>query len=106
MIPRQHIHVDEQWGAKHLLRQHRPCTDSRACPARQYLQAVAEALQPCGRGAAFYLAAAVSDFFIPWRDMVRVHGCHSRAPRCTSAKIDKQLQGAAKNVADINKCAE
>jgi hypothetical protein len=38
---------------------------------RQYLRAIAEALRPCGRAAAFYLTAAVSDFFIPWADMVR-----------------------------------
>ena len=37
----------------------------------QYLRAIAEVLRPCGRDAAFYLAAAVSDFFVPWRDMVR-----------------------------------
>ena len=48
----------------------RAATDCRAL-ARQYLRAIAEALRPCGRHAAFYLAAAVSDFFIPWRDMVR-----------------------------------
>lgn len=41
---------------------------------RQYLRAIAEALRPCGRAAAFYLAAAVSDFFIPWKDMVSLTG--------------------------------
>ena len=36
----------------------------------QFLQLIAETLRPLGRGAAFYLAAAVSDFFVPWSEMV------------------------------------
>lgn len=36
----------------------------------QFLQLIAEALRPLGPRAAFYLAAAVSDFFVPWADMV------------------------------------
>ncbi len=36
----------------------------------QKLRAIALALQRCGPRAAFYLAAAVSDFYIPWPDMV------------------------------------
>ena len=32
----------------------------------QYLQIIALALRECKRQAAFYLAAAVSDFYIPW----------------------------------------
>ncbi len=61
---------------------------------RQYLRAIAEALRPCGRAAAFYLAAAVSDFFIPWSDMVRTavpaspslaqHVLCTYAPSCNS----------------------
>lgn len=37
----------------------------------QYLRALAAALAPCGPSALFYLAAAVSDFFMPWAEMVR-----------------------------------
>ncbi len=40
-------------------------------PRLQFLQVIAEAVRPLGRRAAFYLAAAVSDFFVPWADMVR-----------------------------------
>lgn len=36
----------------------------------QYLEVIAAALRPLGSQAAFYLAAAVSDFYIPWPDMV------------------------------------
>ena len=36
----------------------------------QSLRAIAEELRPLGRHAAFYLAAAVSDFYIPWPQMV------------------------------------
>ena len=38
----------------------------------QSLRAIAEELRPLGRHAAFYLAAAVSDFYIPWPQMVRL----------------------------------
>ncbi len=31
---------------------------------------ISEGLRPFGRRAAFYLAAAVSDFYIPWSSMV------------------------------------
>ena len=37
----------------------------------QSLRAIAQQLRPLGRNAAFYLAAAVSDFYIPWPQMVR-----------------------------------
>jgi len=37
----------------------------------QFLQIVALTLRGCGRQASFYLAAAVSDFYIPWKDLVR-----------------------------------
>ena len=40
----------------------------------QTLRIIAEQLRPLGRRAAFYLAAAVSDFYIPWPQMVRI-GC-------------------------------
>lgn len=44
-------------------------------PARpQYLRAIAAALAPGGPAVLFYLAAAVSDFFMPWADMVRGAG--------------------------------
>ncbi|CAL8463214.1 g2748 [Coccomyxa elongata] len=36
----------------------------------QCLRVIAAGLRPCGRLAAFYLAAAVSDFYIPWSQMV------------------------------------
>jgi hypothetical protein len=36
----------------------------------QYLHALAGALEPCGPSVLFYLAAAVSDFYMPWPDMV------------------------------------
>ena len=39
--------------------------------AAQSLRAIAGALRPCGPKAAFYLAAAVSDFYVPWPRMVR-----------------------------------
>jgi len=34
-----------------------------------YLEALSTALAPLGRSIIFYLAAAVSDFFVPWRDL-------------------------------------
>lgn len=37
----------------------------------QSLRTIAAALRPCGPQAAFYLAAAVSDFYVPWPRMVR-----------------------------------
>lgn len=36
----------------------------------QYLKTISDCLRPCGKKAAFYLAAAVSDFFLPWKQMV------------------------------------
>ncbi|BDA44561.1 Phosphopantothenate-cysteine ligase 2 [Coccomyxa sp. Obi] len=36
----------------------------------QCLRVISAGLRPCGRQAAFYLAAAVSDFYIPWSQMV------------------------------------
>ena len=38
----------------------------------QSLRTIAGELRPLGRQAAFYLAAAVSDFYIPWPQMVRL----------------------------------
>lgn len=35
----------------------------------QYLERIARAMAPLGRMALLLLAAAVSDFFIPWKDM-------------------------------------
>ena len=43
--------------------------------AAQSLRAIAGALRRCGPRAAFYLAAAVSDFYIPWSSMVGCVGC-------------------------------
>ena len=57
-------------------------------PLRQYLRAIAEELRPHGRDAAFYLAAAVSDFFIPWRDMVR-ECC--RCTQCCACPVPQEL---------------
>jgi hypothetical protein len=37
----------------------------------QYLKAIALASSVLGQQMSFYLAAAVSDFYIPWSDMVR-----------------------------------
>lgn len=39
--------------------------------AVQLLRLVAEAVSPHGRQVLFYLAAAVSDFFVPWQQLVR-----------------------------------
>ena len=61
--------------------------------ALQSLRTIAEALRPLGRHAVFYLAAAVSDFYIPWPQMVRLvfalqsltlerHDPCQCAPRC------------------------
>ena len=47
----------------------------------QYLRAISAALEPCGPAVLFYLAAAVSDFFMPWEDMVRVGGRGGRGRR-------------------------
>lgn len=41
-------------------------------PLIQYLKTVACILQPMGPRVLFYLAAAVSDFYIPWNQMVRL----------------------------------
>mmetsp|Transcript_10404 Transcript_10404/g.12188 ORF Transcript_10404/g.12188 Transcript_10404/m.12188 type:complete len:434 (-) Transcript_10404:243-1544(-) len=35
----------------------------------QLLRIIGEAVQPCGKFAAFYLAAAVSDFYVPWNQL-------------------------------------
>lgn len=51
-----------------------------ALPLLQYLKAIAGALAAVGPNALFYLAAAVSDFYLPWQEMVR--GC-SGARACT-----------------------
>jgi hypothetical protein len=40
----------------------------------QYLRAVARAAAPYGGDCMFYLAAAVSDFYIPWDSLVRAWG--------------------------------
>jgi len=37
-----------------------------------YLQAVAQSLAGCGRSAMMYLAAAVSDFYIPTSDLASI----------------------------------
>lgn len=37
----------------------------------QYLRAIAQALAPLGPQVVFYLAAAVSDFYLPWSELVR-----------------------------------
>ncbi|KAL3139989.1 hypothetical protein ABBQ38_004275 [Trebouxia sp. C0009 RCD-2024] len=36
----------------------------------QFLRCISDNLRPCGKRAAFFLAAAVSDFFLPWSQMV------------------------------------
>jgi phosphopantothenate-cysteine ligase len=38
----------------------------------QMLQMVAASLRSLGAHAVFYLAAAVSDFYVPWQSMVMV----------------------------------
>jgi len=37
----------------------------------QYLKAIGKALSPLGHQVVFYLAAAVSDFYLPWTELVR-----------------------------------
>lgn len=37
----------------------------------QFLEVIARALDDCGDAVLFYLAAAVSDYYIPWERMVR-----------------------------------
>lgn len=37
----------------------------------QYLRAIGQALSPLGPQVVFYLAAAVSDFYLPWSELVR-----------------------------------
>jgi hypothetical protein len=52
--------------------QHGACTSPDRTPgplAPQYLRLVAELLQPFGSQAMFYLAAAVSDFYVPWGEL-------------------------------------
>lgn len=39
---------------------------------KQMLQMVATSLRSLGAHAMFYLAAAVSDFYVPWKSMVMV----------------------------------
>ncbi len=46
-------------------------------PPLQYLQIIAKALGPYGQQAMFYLAAAVSDFYIPWSQLVRQVALHT-----------------------------
>lgn len=58
----------------------------------KYLEAIAAALQPCGAKAAFYLAAAVSDFYIPWQDMVE----HKMQSSDASEGLTLQLQKVPK----------
>lgn len=62
-----------QWGdAPACLPSPTACSSPPDVP--QYLHAIARALAPGGPAVLFYLAAAVSDFFMPWADMVR-GGC-------------------------------
>lgn len=49
----------------------------------QSLRAIAQQLRPLGRHAALYLAAAVSDFYIPWPQMVR-----ALPPRISAAQVE------------------
>ncbi len=54
------------------MEQHTTCscaaqrTSCTAPALLQYLRLIAELLQPYGSQAMFYLAAAVSDFYVPW----------------------------------------
>lgn len=58
--------------SSHLSCIHSCCTlASHARTSMQSLRTIAAQLRPLGRQAAFYLAAAVSDFYIPWPQMVR-----------------------------------
>ncbi len=41
------------------------------CGVPQSLKAIAGALEPLGPTACFYMAAAVSDFYLPWADMAQ-----------------------------------
>eukprot|EP00850_Spirogloea_muscicola_P024435 SM000819S22597 [mRNA] locus=s819:22:1351:+ [translate_table: standard] len=58
----------------------------------QLLRLVAEALQPLGRAAAFYLAAAVSDFYLPWAAMAEHKIQSERGPlELSLARVPKML---------------
>ena len=53
-----------------------PCLASSATmqsnppPCPQLLETIATRLRPFGAQVLFYLAAAVSDFYVPWEDLV------------------------------------
>ena len=62
----------------------------------QSLKAIATALEPLGPTACFYMAAAVSDFYLPWADMAQ-HKIQSSAgpleltlPRVTWTELSTQ----------------
>jgi hypothetical protein len=64
----------------------------------KYLEAISTALAPLGSSILFYLAAAVSDFFVPWRDLAE-HKIQSSggALHLTLQRVPKAL-GTLKNV--------
>ncbi|KAK9834914.1 hypothetical protein WJX81_008277 [Elliptochloris bilobata] len=64
-----------------------------------YLRAIAEALRPCGQGAAFYLAAAVSDFFIPWQEMAE----HKIQSAGVGDQLHLTLQKTPKMLGDLRR---
>ena len=64
----------------------------------RYLEAVARAAEPAGRAALFYLAAAVSDFYLPWAEMAE----HKIQSRAGSGASDAALKGAAADAAGSN----
>jgi hypothetical protein len=54
------------------------CTHCTACA--QHLRDVALELAPYGPRAMLYLAAAVSDFYVPWPELVRLSGLRVSSP--------------------------
>lgn len=68
MVERQGCFCDGNEGSRRLAS---AVLDTTICfRARQFLHTVAVGLQPWGSLAMIYLAAAVSDFYVPWDTMV------------------------------------
>ena len=67
----------------------------------QSLKVIATALEPLGPTACFYLAAAVSDFYLPWADMVSVHASSAvaRHSRCQLEYAGSTCVGALRDAA-------
>ena len=57
--------------AQHIAQGQRHALTCHVRGTPQSLRAIAAALEPLGPTACFYLAAAVSDFYLPWADMAQ-----------------------------------